>query len=556
MLTRLSVKNYALIESLEFCPGKGFNIITGETGAGKSILLGALGLVLGNRADSQALRNPNEKCVVEAEFKDLTPAINSLLQQQELDAGEELILRREILPNGKSRAFINDTPVNLNQLREIGDLLVDIHSQHETLLVNAAEFQLAVVDDFARNREQLIHYQKLFKKYKDTLARLNQLTEAENKSLAERDYHDFLLNELLEARLREGEQAELEQELETLSHAEEISLKIRLILNMLENEETGVIQALSSQVSEFHYLGKFKPTLTELAVRYESALVELKDIQHELERAAEEIHYDPTRLEEISNRLDVIFRLQKKHRVNSEEALLAIQEDLQQKMAHFDSLKDEIAQLTQECKELEDSLEQAAQELYKKRLEAIQPMQERLKETLQMLGMPDAEVKIEMGITETFTPTGKNVATFLFTANTGQEPRPVSKVASGGELSRLMLAIKSLISNKTLIPVIIFDEIDTGVSGGIADRTGKVMKRMAEAMQVIAITHIPQIAALGDHHFMVFKETTEQTTRSAIRKLSTPERIEVIAGMLSNQHITDASREAAKQLLSSGVNVS
>lgn len=555
MLARLSVKNYALIESLEFCPGKGFNIITGETGAGKSILLGALGLVLGNRADSQALRNPDEKCVVEAEFKELTPAINSLLQQQELDAGEELILRREILPNGKSRAFINDTPVNLNQLREIGDLLVDIHSQHETLLMNAAEFQLAVVDDFARNRDELVHYQKLYRTYKDVLARLQQLTEAENKSLAERDYHEFLLNELLEARLRAGEQAELEQELETLSHAEEISLKIRLILNMLENEETGVLQALASRASEFHYLEKFKPALAELASRYESALLELKDIHHELEREAEAIHYDPARMEEINQRLDIIFRLQRKHRVNSEEGLLAIQEELQQKMAHFDSLKDEIAQLAQECKDLEAALEEAAIQLYQKRVDAIHPMQQRLKETLSMLGMPDAEVIIQIDTTDTFTPTGKNTASFLFTANLGQEPRPVSKVASGGELSRLMLAIKSLISNKSLIPVIIFDEIDTGVSGGIADRTGKVMKRMAGSMQVIAITHIPQIAALGDHHFMVFKETTGQTTRSAIKLLTAAERIEVIAGMLSNQQITQASREAAKQLLASGVNL-
>lgn len=555
MLTRLSVKNYALIESLEFCPGKGFNIITGETGAGKSILLGALGLVLGNRADTQALRNPDEKCVIEAEFRELTPAINSLLQQQELDAGEELILRREILPNGKSRAFINDTPVNLNQLREIGDLLVDIHSQHETLLMNAAEFQLAVVDDFARNRDELIQYQKLYKTYKDARARLQQLTEAENKSLVERDYHEFLLNELLEARLREGEQTELEQEHETLSHAEEISLKIRQILNILENEETGVLQALASQVSEFNYLGKFKPSLAELATRYESVLVELKDIHHELERAADEIHYDPVRLEVINQRLDIIFRLQKKHRVSTEKALLAIQEDLQQKMAHFDSLKDEIAQLAKECKELEEALDKAAGRLHHKRVEALLPMQERLKETLQMLGMPDAEVKIQIDTTDTYTPTGKNTASFLFTANLGQEPRPVSKVASGGELSRLMLAIKSLISNKTLIPVIIFDEIDTGVSGGIADRTGKVMKRMAGSMQVIAITHIPQIAALGDHHFMVFKETMGQTTRSAIKQLTETERIEVIAGMLSNQHITDASREAAKQLLASGVNL-
>ena len=553
MLTRLSVKNYALIESLEFCPGKGFNIITGETGAGKSILLGALGLVLGNRADTQVLRNPEEKCVIEAEFCELTPSVQMLLQQEELDAGAELILRREILPNGKSRAFINDTPVNLSLLRQLGDLLVDIHSQHETLLVNAADFQLAVVDDFARNREFLSEYQKIYKEFRNTQARLSQLIESENKSLADRDYLDFLLNELEQANLAEGEQELLEQELETLTHAEEISLKIHQILQMLDADETGVIPALASQSSDLHHIGKFKSSLSELSDRYESCLVELKDIRSELEKASQEIHYDPARIEEINARLDTLFRLQKKHRVESVNALLELKKELEHKMESFDSLSGEIAKLSREAELQKASLEKVAGILGQRRKDVVPTMEERLKETLRLLGMPDAEVIILLEPVEDFTPTGKNTTSFLFTANKGQEPRPVSKVASGGELSRLMLAIKSLISNKTLIPVIIFDEIDTGVSGGIADRTGKVMKQMATSMQVIAITHIPQIAALGDQHFIVFKDTQGQTTRSDIRQLSAEERIEVIAGMLSNQHITDASREAAKQLLSSGV---
>jgi DNA repair protein RecN (Recombination protein N) len=553
MLTRLSVKNYALIESLEFCPGKGFNIITGETGAGKSILLGALGLVLGNRADTQVLRNPEEKCVIEAEFCELTPSVQMLLQQEELDAGAELILRREILPNGKSRAFINDTPVNLSQLRQLGDLLVDIHSQHETLLVNAADFQLAVVDDFARNREFLSEYQKIYKEFRNTQARLSQLIESENKSLADRDYLDFLLNELEQANLAEGEQELLEQELETLTHAEEISLKIHQILQMLDADETGVIPALASQSSDLHHIGKFKSSLSELSDRYESCLVELKDIRSELEKASQEIQYDSARIEEINARLDTLFRLQKKHRVESVNALLELKKELEQKKESFDSLSGEIAKLSREAELQKASLEKVAGILGQRRKDVLPTMEDRLKETLRLLGLPDAEVIILLEPVEDFTPTGKNTTSFLFTANKGQEPRPVSKVASGGELSRLMLAIKSLISNKTLIPVIIFDEIDTGVSGGIADRTGKVMKQMATSMQVIAITHIPQIAALGDQHFIVFKDTQGQTTRSDIRQLSAEERIEVIAGMLSNQHITDASREAAKQLLSSGV---
>ncbi len=553
MLTRLSVKNYALIESLEFCPGKGFNIITGETGAGKSILLGALGLVLGNRADTQALRNADEKCIIEAEFKELTPAIHHILTQEELDAGDELILRREVLPNGKSRAFINDTPVNLNQLRQVGDLMVDIHSQHENLLVNASEFQLAIVDDFARNRQALREYEKLYRDYTMAHTRLQQLTETENKSLAERDYLSFLFQELEEAKLTYGEQELLEQELETLTHAEEISIKINQILHTLEGEETGVIPALAAQISDLHHIGKFKISLAELSERFASCLVELKDIRNELEKAAGEIHFDPTRIEVINSRLDLIFRLQKKHRVQSVEALLKLKNELEQKLISFDSLADEIAKLHRDCNHLKLLLEKAAQNLEQQRSAVIKPMEERLKQTLQLLAMPDAEVKIILEKIEDFTPSGKNSVTFLFSANRGQEPRPVSKVASGGELSRLMLAIKSLISNKTLIPVIIFDEIDAGVSGGIADRTGKVMKQMASSMQVITITHIPQIAALGDHHFMVFKENDGNTTRSAIKHLSPEERIEAIAGMLSNQNITEASREAAKQLLALGV---
>lgn len=553
MLTRLSVKNYALIESLEFCPGKGFNIITGETGAGKSILLGALGLVLGNRADTQVLRNPGEKCVIEAEFCDLTPSVQIQLQQEELDTGEELILRREILPNGKSRAFINDTPVNLSQLRQLGDLLVDIHSQHETLLVNAADFQLAVVDDFAHNREFLLEYQKIYREYKSTQLRLSQLIENENKSLAERDYLNFLLNELEQANLVEGEQELLEQELETLTHAEEISLKIHQILQMLDADETGVIPALASQASDLHHIGKYKLSLTDLSDRYESCLVELKDIRSELEKAALEIQYDPARIEEINTRLDTLFRLQKKHRVESVNALLTLKRELEHKTESFDNLSSEIAKLSRETELQKASLEKVADVLGQRRKDVLPTMEKRLKETLRLLGMPNAEVKIQIDPVEDFTPSGKNAVSFLFTANKGQEPRLVSKVASGGELSRLMLAIKSLISNKTLIPVIIFDEIDTGVSGGIADRTGKVMKLMASSMQVIAITHIPQIAALGDQHYIVFKEFYGQSTRSDIRLLSAEERIEVIAGMLSNQRITDASREAAKQLLSSVV---
>jgi len=554
MLKRLSVKNFALIDTLEFRLGKGFNIITGETGAGKSILLGALGLALGNRADTHALRNPQEKCVVEASFEVNLPSVNAFLQEADLEVWPELILRREILPGGKSRAFINDTPVNLSQMRQLGDLLVDIHSQHETLLMNAADFQLAVVDDFALNGEYLRQYKEIFREYKKDQSLLESLKIREAQSMAERDYLEFLYKELLDAALAEEEQQELEEELDLLTHAEDISLKINQILWSLENDESGVISILSSQSSDFEQISRFSSELGDLSSRFESCLVELKDIRNELEKAAGKIHYDPSRIEVLSARLDLIFRLQKKHRVSSIGELIQIREDIGHKLESMDSLVADIESLEKKILATRQRLQEAAQILSERRKQAIEAMETRLDETLHTLGMPDAATKIIIRTLDDFTPSGIDEATFFFSANIGQEPRPVAKVASGGELSRMMLAIKSLISHKTLIPVIIFDEIDTGVSGGIADRTGKVMKQMAQGMQVIAITHIPQIAALGDHHFMVYKETAQdQTTRSTIRRLSEEERIEAIAGMISNQQITEASREAAKQLLSSVV---
>jgi len=549
MLCRLSVKNYALIEELEFEPGPGFNIITGETGAGKSILLGALGLILGNRADMQALRDNSQKCIVEGTFKVNLEPVNRFLYENNLDVCDELIMRREILPGGKSRAFVNDTPVNLNALKIIGDMLVDIHSQHENLLVNEAQFQLAVLDDFARNKEILSSYYAQYLDYRNKTTKLELLSEQEAKSMAEQDFIHFQLDELHEAHIEPGEQAKIENELSLLTHAEEIKTRLSEMIQILDDEDSGVIPALASQLSNLNSLIRFDEALKEIESRYTSCFYELKDILQELIKYADTIHYTPDRIAALSQRLDILFRLQQKHRVKDADELIEVKEHFIEKLNSYASLNEQIESLQQEIIWIEGELEEKANRLSDRRKAAIQPIQHQLKESLSELGMPDASIEVVLESTTDFIETGKNRVNFLFSANVGQEPRSISKVASGGEISRLMLAIKSLISNKTMIPVLIFDEIDAGVSGGIAAKAGRLMKQMARNMQIIAITHIPQIAALGDNHFLVSKKINKGTTQSIIERLSTEGRIRELAGMLSNHEITQEAIAAAKQLL-------
>ncbi|NMD15866.1 MAG: DNA repair protein RecN [Bacteroidales bacterium] len=549
MLCRLSVKNYALIEELEFEPGPGFNIITGETGAGKSILLGALGLILGNRADMQALRDNSQKCIVEGTFKVNLEPVNRFLHENNLDVCDELIMRREILPGGKSRAFVNDTPVNLNALKIIGDMLVDIHSQHENLLVNEAQFQLAVLDDFARNKEILSSYYAQYLDYRNKTTKLELLSEQEAKSMAEQDFIHFQLDELHEAHIEPGEQAKIENERSLLTHAEEIKTRLSEMIQILDDEDSGVIPALASQLSNLNSLIRFDEALKEIESRYTSCFYELKDILQELIKYADTIHYTPDRIAALSQRLDILFRLQQKHRVKDADELIEVKEHFIEKLNSYASLNEQIESLQQEIIWIEGELEEKANRLSDRRKAAIQPIQHQLKESLSELGMPDASIEVVLESTTDFIETGKNRVNFLFSANVGQEPRSISKVASGGEISRLMLAIKSLISNKTMIPVLIFDEIDAGVSGGIAAKAGRLMKQMARNMQIIAITHIPQIAALGDNHFLVSKKINKGTTQSIIERLSTEGRIRELAGMLSNHEITQEAIAAAKQLL-------
>lgn len=549
MLCRLSVKNYALIEELEFEPGTGFNIITGETGAGKSILLGALGLILGNRADTQVLRNPSQKCIIEGTFRVNMEAVSRFLSENNLDINEELILRREILPSGKSRAFVNDTPVNLNALKILGDMLVDIHSQNENLLVNEAQFQLAVLDDFARNKEILSTYYKQYLNYRKISIELELLRQEESQSIAEQDFIRFQLDELNDAHIEAGEQAKIENELSLLTHAEEIKTRLSALIQILDDENSGVIPAIASQLSNLNHLVHFDESLKGIESRYTSCFYELKDILLELTKYAESINLDPERIANLSQRLDTLFRLQQKHHVKDSDDLIKIKQQLSDKLNSYDSLKDQIDLKEKEIQRIKTELEEKAEQLSIRRKAAIEPIEKQLKASLSELGMPDASIEVILENTNDFTETGKNKVNFLFTANIGQEARSISKVASGGELSRIMLAIKSLISNKTLIPVLIFDEIDAGVSGGIAARAGKLMKQMAENMQIIAITHIPQIAALGNNHFLVSKIVQNGTTQSTIEKLTPEGRVKELAGMLSNYEITQEAIAAAKQLL-------
>ncbi len=549
MLVSLSIENYALISSLEIGFDSGFNVITGETGAGKSIILGALALIIGNRADAQVLRIKEQKCTVEGVFKAEIPEIKQLFEEQDLDYDQEIILRREILPNGKSRAFVNDTPVSLSVMKDLGERLIDIHSQHNTLLINESAFQLSLVDNYALTSPQLIEYTALYKNYKRIEGQLAELLEKEKKSVAERDFLLFLKEEFLQVRLVEGEQAELEASLEILTHAEEIKTRTFQITEALNGTEIAVLPVLANILSTLQQLGKFHPAVSEIVQRFTSDYLDLKDITDSLEKIGDSVHHDPEQIEKITNRLDLIYRLLQKHHVNDEKALLEVFADIESKLAAIHSLEEEIERLKRIIERDHKQLLKMAAEIHRMRIKAAIPMEKELLLTLVKLGMPDAILKISIETIPEITASGTDKVQFLFSANKGQELKPVSKVASGGELSRLMLALKSLISNKNLISTIIFDEIDSGVSGEIAGRAGDVMKQMAEKMQVIAITHLPQIAGKAQAHYYVYKETGHHETRSYIRRLNSPERIGEIAKMLSNELVTDAAIEAAKQLL-------
>ena len=550
MLRHLSIQNYALIDLLEIDFFEGFSIITGETGAGKSILLGALGLIIGQRADTQVLQDKSKKCIVEGTFEINAYQLQAFFTKNDLDYAAIAIIRREINPAGNSRAFINDTPVNLGLLKELGWSLIDIHSQHETLLLNDSVYQLSVVDAFAQHPDLITDYQKIFKIYKAAEKSLADLLEKEKQSKTDQDYFQFQFEELDSAVLKQGEQEEAEQELEILNNSEEIKSVLNNTSIAFSEGEINIISQITEIKLKLSQAGKYAPSVEVLSNRLNSAFLELKDIADEIEKIEQEIIYDPARIEELSNRLNLVNHLQQKHRVKTVDELVEIREQISQKLLSITTLEADISKLYNELEIQKQSLLKLSEKLSQNRSKAVSKIEKQLKKLLGQLGMPNASVVIEQKPLADFNESGNDKIRFLFSGNTGAEFKELNKVASGGELSRLMLSIKSPVAELKALPTMIFDEIDTGVSGDIADKVGNIMKQMAKKMQVIAITHLPQIASKGDHHFMVYKQTDKTSTRSAIKQLDADERIREIAKMLSGEQLTKAAIENAKELLS------
>lgn len=552
MLISLRVKNYALIDELQLHFGKNLNIITGETGAGKSIILGALGLLLGQRADSTSLLDKTQKCVIEGEFDSANKIIADFFTSYDLDVDTRIIIRREISKEGKSRAFINDTPVNISQLKELGDLIVDIHSQHETLLLNHSGFQLSLVDSFAGNFSTLNEYKTDFIRYKEILKKLEQIKLEESKAKSEQDYINFQFKELDEAGLNENEnKSDLEIELRTLSHAEEIKIGLSKLEEIISSNEVNVIANISVGIQLIQNLSKYNPQLELITQRLKSVQLELNDIILESTSLSEEVSADPERVEVINDRLNLLNRLEQKHRVNSIEELLIIKSNLNEKLFQINSYDDKIIQLEKEKTKLLSTLINFASKISKAREKAIPSIELKVKKILDELGMPNAILKIEQSVLqgEELNANGKDEIKFLFSANKGVAYSDISKVASGGELSRLMLALKSLVAKLIELPTIVFDEIDTGVSGETAFKIGNVMNELSHSIQLLAITHLPQIASRGEEHFFVYKEVIGKRTFTKVRKLSGDERIVEIARMLSGDKPTAIAMENAKELL-------
>ncbi|WP_134088826.1 DNA repair protein RecN [Olivibacter sp. XZL3] len=549
MLNRLLIKNYALIDELDIQPAKGLNILTGETGAGKSIILGALSLILGQRAESKYFYNQAQKCVIEGFFQVAEYDLQGFFADQDLDYESETILRREISADGKSRAFVNDTPVNLATLKALGERLIDIHSQHATLEINSEEFQLMTLDSVGGNASLLKDYQEVFKKYKKATQSLQDLIADNKQAQSEADYHQFLYDELAAAKLSRDEQEALEQEQNQLSHAEEIKRALLAANFLLSEQEHPVINSLKEALQQIQQAARYVGNLNELSERLQSALIEIRDIAEEVERNEQSILFDEARLAEVNDRISLLYQLQQKHHVGTVAELINIQQDLADKLAKLSSDDEEIENRKAECDKLRTASENLANELSVNRRKAIPIVQEAVTNVLTEVGMPNSILEIEIEETPSLRSSGADAVRFLFTANKGQVPQPLNKVASGGELSRLMLAIKSLIAKSSSLPTIIFDEIDTGISGEVALKVGNVMEEMAKHMQVIAITHLPQIASKGNAHYKVYKADDGDVTRTNMRKLEPEERVVEIAKMLSGSNPGEAALQHASELL-------
>lgn len=549
MLLNLTVENFILIQHLELELTGGFTCITGETGAGKSILVGALGLILGQRADSQVLMDKNKKCIVEGTFALDGYGLNHLFEENDLDFDKISIFRREINPQGKSRAFINDTPVNLSVMKEIGEKLLDIHSQNQTLELNGAAFQLAMIDSYAGSAVLIDEYSYGFKLFQQWNKELIELEAKEKKALTDKEYFEFQLEELKNAALTIGEVEELEEELTVLNHSEEIKTKIYTALSLLDDSEPSILANLAEAHTAIDIASRHSLKLESMQERIGSALIDLKDIVYEIRALAEHIHHDPERIATVSERLDLIYSLLQKHKLSKAEELIELRDSYVAMLNDIESVGDRVEALKAAITEKSLELKSVADKLHEKRVQVIPGIEEEMERLLHDLGMPAARFMISISQLDYFSPSGTDKVTFLFAANKGTEPREVQKVASGGELSRLMLAIKSLVVQRSMLPTILFDEIDTGVSGEIAGKIGNIMRKMSVNMQVVAITHLPQIAGKAQHHLLAYKEHGEINTISNLRKLSDEERLSEIARMLSDETITDSARAAAKELM-------
>jgi DNA repair protein RecN (Recombination protein N) len=548
MLTDLKIKNYALIEALEMHPSPLLNIITGETGAGKSIMLGAIGLLLGNRADTRMLFNTEEKCVVEGVFDITAYPLQEVFTAEDLDYDPACILRREIAPSGKSRAFVNDTPVTLDTIRRIGTYLMDIHSQHDTLQLGDTAFQLNIIDLYAGNESLKEEYAQAYRAYKKLAAAFKSLEQQLAQSQKELDYHTFLLTELEEAKLQEGEQEGLEEELRQLEHAEEIKLKLSQALQYLSESDLNVSLALKDTCHLLGQLAAYADTYQALQERLESCRIEVDDISGEIERAERSTEADPQRVDEVNDRLTLLYTLQRKHQARDTAGLLEIQRDLQGKVGRVLDLDAAIERTRQEMEQAQAQVKKLAASLSASRQEVFPSFEGALHTLLADLGMPNARVVVQHSQGPP-SATGTDEISILFSANKGAAPQTLSKAASGGEFSRLMLCVKYLLADKTALPTIVFDEIDTGISGEIAVKVGRMMQQMAKKHQLIAISHLPQMAAQGNAHYFVYKEDRTDRTVSRIKKLSNEERISEIAQMIAGANPSVSAYESAKELL-------
>ena len=549
MIKNIHIGNYALIVKTNIELEKGFTIITGETGAGKSILLGAIGLTLGQRADVAAIMDKNRKCVVEITYDVVGYDLQPWFADNDLDYDDEVVVRRELTADGKSRAFINDTPVNNKLLKEFGSFLIDVHSQHQSLLIGQPEYQLEILDAFCGNQALLKDYRVKYTRRQGLLSELTSLKQRAKEAEQEEDYLKFQFNQLDEARLREGEQQELEEELAVLNNAENIKSAFSESTYVLTESDNPVIQALKGVKNRMATLEGIVKEATDYEQRLSSVILELEDIADESERMAERVEYNPARVDVINERLNVMYDLLHKHRLEKVEELIALKDELGKKLKGIQSFAEQIEILEKQIKSVETEMDSLAGKLHKARVASEEKLREEMRGLLVSMGIKHAVFRVMITPLDHFTATGKDDVNFLFSANKNQEPGELVKVASGGEISRLMLSLKYILSRTKQMPVIIFDEIDTGVSGEIAHRMAEMMKEMARRMQVISKSHLPQIAAAGDHHLKIYKEDDQVGTISRIRRLTDEERVAEIAGMISGSVVSDAALENARLLL-------